>query len=261
MAASGAPAARGGAERALDRVLRLARVRAASPRSRVRGTRRLRRRGRLGRPSRRRRRARRRCALGLDAERARQPAALGAGALELTRARALGVRWIREELAWSAIERSPGHYRWRRFDALMIAAARARLHVLPLLLGTPWWAGPGIASRCRTTRARSARSPRMRRRATARAGGSGVRIRGSTRGSRRSGSSCGTSRTTASSRPPASTRPATRRWCARRPIDGRAANRATRWLMAADLTYLDGSGRRHAVAAGAGGGRSGPDER
>src|SRR5262245_13966398 len=59
---------------------------------------------------------------------------------EFARTRALGIHWIREELRWAEIERSPGRYRWGQFDALLVAATRARLHILPLLLGTPWWA-------------------------------------------------------------------------------------------------------------------------
>lgn len=60
--------------------------------------------------------------------------------------RELGVRWIREELRWGAIESSPGVYRWRHFDQLVADAARRDLCVLPLLLGTPRWAGDSVLS-------------------------------------------------------------------------------------------------------------------
>jgi hypothetical protein len=55
--------------------------------------------------------------------------------------RATGVRWIREEFDWPAVEPSPGERRWGQFDALMVAAAGHGLQVLPVLLGTPTWAG------------------------------------------------------------------------------------------------------------------------
>ena len=57
------------------------------------------------------------------------------------RVRSLGVRWIREELRWPSIEPTPGVYRWRRFDRLLTDSASRGLHVLPLLIGTPGWAG------------------------------------------------------------------------------------------------------------------------
>ncbi len=162
---------------------------------------------------------------------------------ELARARALGVRWIREELRWGAIERSPGHYRWNRFDALLTAATRARLHVLPLLLGTPWWAGddwfalPGNPARFGTFAAHAA----------ARYGPGGTFWRSHPRLDARYApqwfelwnepylehfSTDGVD----PARYAAMVRAAT--------VDGRAANPATRWLMEADLTYLDAAGGR-----------------
>jgi hypothetical protein len=177
--------------------------------------------------------------------------ALGAGSernrrVELSRARALGVRWIREELPWGSIERTPGRYSWRHFDGLMVAAARARLRVLPLLLGTPRWAQPpgadhfALPSDPRAIGAFAAR-------AAARYGPGGTFWR---------------------SRPWLDGRLAPQwfeiwnepyyRFFSTTGVDparyaalvraateaGHAANPATRWLMAADLTYLDGSGRR-----------------
>lgn len=58
------------------------------------------------------------------------------------RVRALGVSWIREELRWAVLEPRPGVFRWRWFDRLLVDSTRQRLHVLPLLIGTPSWAGP-----------------------------------------------------------------------------------------------------------------------
>jgi hypothetical protein len=174
--------------------------------------------------------------------------ALGAGSerrrrIELGRARALGVRWIREELSWSSIERSPGRYRWRQFDALLVSANRAGLRVLPLLLGTPRWAGPGRFALPDDPRAFGAFAAR----AAARYGPGGTFWRAHPRLDGRLApqwfelwnepyyrffSTTGVD----PGRYAAMVRAAT--------VAGRAANPATRWLMAADLTYLDSSGRR-----------------
>ena len=54
----------------------------------------------------------------------------------------LGVRWIREQLDWSTAEPQPGVFTWSEFDGLLQSAAIHRLRVLPVLLGTPGWAGP-----------------------------------------------------------------------------------------------------------------------
>jgi hypothetical protein len=162
---------------------------------------------------------------------------------ELAKARALGVHWIREELRWGDVERSPGRYRWGRFDTLLIAAARARLHVLPLLLGTPRWAGSDWFSLPSDTAAYGAFAAA----AAARYGPGGAFWRAH--------------RTLDASFAPrwfelwnepylpaysrggvdpvryaAMVRAAT--------VAGHAANPATRWLMAADLTYQDPSGAR-----------------
>jgi hypothetical protein len=162
---------------------------------------------------------------------------------ELTRARSLGVRWIREELRWGAIERSPGQYRWERFDALLEAATRARLHVLPLLLGTPSWAGAGPLALPRDPAAFGAFAAH----AAARYGPGGSFWRAHPRLDARYApqwfelwnepytehySTDGVD----PARYAAMVRSAT--------VDGRAANRATRWLMAADLSYQDAAGTR-----------------
>ena len=163
---------------------------------------------------------------------------------ELERAQALGVHWIREQLDWDAIERSPGRYRWTRFDALMVAAARARLNVLPLLLGTPSWAGPASFGLPRDPAAFGAFAAH----AAARYGPGGTFWRAHPRLDARLAPRWfelwNEPYTTAYStggvdpaRYAAMVRAAT--------VDGRAANRSTRWLMAADLTYLDTSGQRH----------------
>jgi polysaccharide biosynthesis protein PslG len=55
-----------------------------------------------------------------------------------------GVKWLREELDWSDVETSPGQYDWSNYDALYTAASQRGLHILPLVMATPTWAGPSI---------------------------------------------------------------------------------------------------------------------
>lgn len=51
-----------------------------------------------------------------------------------------GVEAVRTDFAWSAIEPGPGLYSWSNTDAIMAAAARHGLQVLPILEFTPQWA-------------------------------------------------------------------------------------------------------------------------
>ncbi len=74
------------------------------------------------------------------------PNSFGAGgdaAVQATQqeVRDLGVGWIREEIGWDEVEPARGVERWQRLDAVMARSARNGLRVLPLLLGTPSWAG------------------------------------------------------------------------------------------------------------------------
>lgn len=162
---------------------------------------------------------------------------------ELARARALGVRWIREELRWGSVEPVPGVYRWDRFDELMVAAAQARLQVLPLLLGTPRWAGSAPLALPDDPADFGAFAAH----AAARYGPGGTFWRAHPQLEGRLAprwfelwnepytahySTGGVD----PARYAAMVRAAT--------VDGRAANRATRWLMAADLIYEDGAGVR-----------------
>lgn len=163
---------------------------------------------------------------------------------ELIRARALGVRWIREELRWPSVEPAPGVHRWERFDALMTAASRARLHVLPLLLGTPRWAGSGPLALPDDPAAFGAFAAH----AAARYGPGGTFWRVHPRLDARLAprwfelwnepytehySTGGVDPARYAAMVHAAT------------VDGRAANRATRWLMAGDLIYEDAAGARH----------------
>jgi hypothetical protein len=60
---------------------------------------------------------------------------------EQARAAETGVRWLREELTWDVIEPADDSWSWDLADRVIGAAARHGLTVLPLLLGTPSWAG------------------------------------------------------------------------------------------------------------------------
>lgn len=181
--------------------------------------------------------------VGLIANAAGQFGATGRRA-ELSRARALGVKWIREELSWSAIERSPGRYRWQHFDTLMIGAVRARLHVLPLLLGTPWWAGPGHFALPNDPASFGAFAAR----AAGRYGPGGTFWRAHPRLDARYAPQWFELWNEPYYRVFATSGVDPARYAAMAHsaiVAGRAANRATRWLVGADLTYLDPAGRRH----------------
>ena len=60
---------------------------------------------------------------------------------EQRRARAGGVRWLREEIRWSDVEPVRGARHWARYDRLFTNAARTGVRVLPLLVSTPRWVG------------------------------------------------------------------------------------------------------------------------
>jgi polysaccharide biosynthesis protein PslG len=51
-----------------------------------------------------------------------------------------GVRWIREDFVWAEIEPEDGRFDWSRTDAVVSAAARHEVHVLPILGYAPGWA-------------------------------------------------------------------------------------------------------------------------
>jgi hypothetical protein len=51
-----------------------------------------------------------------------------------------GVTSLRATFYWSSIEPKEGHFDWGLTDVFMAAAAKARLDVLPVLVGTPGWA-------------------------------------------------------------------------------------------------------------------------
>jgi hypothetical protein len=157
--------------------------------------------------------------------------------------RKLGARWIREELGWAEVERRPGAHRWQRFDRLLASAVTHRLHVLPVLLGTPRWAGPSPLGLPDDPAAFGAFAGR----AAARYGPGGSFWRAHPRLDDRLAprwfelwnepympyfSKTGIDPARYARMVVAAT------------SAGRAANPRTRWLMAADLTYLDASGQR-----------------
>ena len=49
-------------------------------------------------------------------------------------------KWLREEFRWNVIE-PPGQFDFSYYDHFMLIAAQAGEHVLPLMFGTPSWAG------------------------------------------------------------------------------------------------------------------------
>jgi hypothetical protein len=55
----------------------------------------------------------------------------------LARQRAAGVRLIRQAFHWDRIERSPGRYDFREYDAYVAAVARAGMDLLPILFTPP----------------------------------------------------------------------------------------------------------------------------
>ncbi len=57
----------------------------------------------------------------------------------LAQLRATGAGTLRQKFDWAAIERSPGVYSWGATDALMLAAGRAGIQVLPILFNAPAW--------------------------------------------------------------------------------------------------------------------------
>lgn len=58
----------------------------------------------------------------------------------LREARNGGITWIREDFAWSAVERVRGRFTWTRTDALMRNAAQLGMHVLAVATYAPGWA-------------------------------------------------------------------------------------------------------------------------
>jgi hypothetical protein len=61
----------------------------------------------------------------------------------LAQASALHAGLIRQTFDWAAIETQPKHYDFHRYDALMAAAARRRLQVLPVLFNPPGFHSSG----------------------------------------------------------------------------------------------------------------------
>jgi len=53
--------------------------------------------------------------------------------------RAAGAGTLRQKFDWAAVERTPGVYSWAATDALMLAAGRAGVAVLPILFNPPAW--------------------------------------------------------------------------------------------------------------------------
>ncbi len=56
------------------------------------------------------------------------------------------IAWLREDLRWDLVEPVRGSYDWSTYDALYADAARRRMHILPILLSTPRWAGATVTT-------------------------------------------------------------------------------------------------------------------
>jgi len=64
----------------------------------------------------------------------------------LNQLRAAGAGTLRQNLDWSTVEQAPGVYVWSGFDALVLAAARAGVQVLPILFNPPAFASSDPAA-------------------------------------------------------------------------------------------------------------------
>ncbi|HXE44393.1 MAG TPA: hypothetical protein VN635_04265 [Conexibacter sp.] len=158
------------------------------------------------------------------------------------RVRALGVRWVREELRWPDVEPRPGVFRWGQFDRLLSDSARRGLHVLPLLIGTPRWTG-GTYYAMPDPQEFGAFAARVAARYAP--GGSFWRTRRRLAGYAPQWFELWnepyTARYSAGGVDPVRYAQMVRATL----TQGRAANPRARWLMAADLDYNDNSGRGH----------------
>src|SRR5688500_13084933 len=57
----------------------------------------------------------------------------------VVRLRANGVKWGREDFAWSRVEISPGVYDWSHLDQMMSAAARNDMRIIAIPNKPPHW--------------------------------------------------------------------------------------------------------------------------
>jgi hypothetical protein len=76
--------------------------------------------------------------LGLVADTQGWGAQMGA---RMDAATATGVRWLREEFSWSAIEPKDNQWSWGRYDQLMTESSKRGVHIVALAMTTPGWAG------------------------------------------------------------------------------------------------------------------------
>jgi hypothetical protein len=53
-----------------------------------------------------------------------------------------GAKSLREQFDWRVIEPARGQWDWSRYDQLELTSAQRGFTVLPMLMGTPSWAGP-----------------------------------------------------------------------------------------------------------------------
>ena len=60
--------------------------------------------------------------------------------VQLARERAAGFTLLRQTFDWQAIEPAQGEFSWAMTDRFVLASARARIRILPVLFGEPAWA-------------------------------------------------------------------------------------------------------------------------
>ena len=65
--------------------------------------------------------------------------------VQLDRARAAGIGWVRIDFIWAVVEPARGKYDWRIYDAIAAAAKARGLQVFATLAYTPAWATDGPA--------------------------------------------------------------------------------------------------------------------
>jgi beta-galactosidase GanA len=58
----------------------------------------------------------------------------------LTTMDSLGIKWSREDIAWSVMEPNPGEFHFQYFDSVVVSAAHHGISIMPMLGSTPAWA-------------------------------------------------------------------------------------------------------------------------
>jgi hypothetical protein len=62
-------------------------------------------------------------------------------AAHMQRARDAGAAWVRMDFMWYSVQWNPGEWNWQHFDRVLQEAGNRGLGVIPVVWGTPNWAG------------------------------------------------------------------------------------------------------------------------